>query len=310
MQVYHKLSEFTALSHAVVTSGTFDGLHIGHQKILKSLNEVAKQKKGESVVLTFWPHPRMVVSRDSQQLKLITTIDEKIALFEKLGIDHLLVVPFTREFSELSAEKYIQEVLINTIGTKTLVIGYDHRFGKNREGGFDYLTKNSHRFGIDLQEIPRQEIEDLTISSTKVRNALSEGNIELASNLLGRNYQFTGIVAKGRQLGRELGFPTANVQVKENYKLIPANGVYAVRVSVRSSTYHGIMNIGNRPTVEGLGRTQEVHIFDFESDIYGELVTVEIDSFIRDEVKFGSIEELKEQISIDSEKAKTLLSFS
>lgn len=308
MKVYHKLSDFTALSHAVVTSGTFDGVHIGHQKILKSLNEIATEKGGESVVLTFWPHPRMVVSQDSQQLKLITTIEEKIAFIEKLGVHHLLVVPFTREFSELSAEKYVQEILINTIGTKTLVIGYDHRFGKNREGGFDYLEKNSNRFGIDLEEIPRQEIEDLTISSTKVRNALTNGDVALATNLLGRNYQFTGIVAKGRQLGRQLGFPTANVQVKENYKLIPANGVYAVRVNVREVIYKGIMNIGNRPTVEGVGRTQEVHIFDFNSDIYGELITVEIISFIRKEVKFSSIDELKNQIEIDSTAAETLLS--
>ncbi|MFT6204536.1 MAG: riboflavin kinase/FMN adenylyltransferase [Spirosomataceae bacterium] len=307
MKVYYRLSDFTALSHAVVTSGTFDGVHIGHQKILKSLNELAAAKGGESVVLTFWPHPRMVVSQDSQQLKLITTIDEKIELIEKLGVKHLLVIPFTREFSELSAEKYVQEVLINTIGTKTLVIGYDHRFGKNREGGFDYLEKNSHRFGIDLQEIPRQEIEDLTISSTKVRNALTDGKVLLATNLLGRNYQFTGIVAKGRQLGRQLGFPTANVQVKDNYKLIPANGVYAVRVVVRDNAHLGVMNIGNRPTVEGIGRTQEVHIFDFNNDIYGELVTVEIIAFIRHEVKFSSIAELKNQIEVDSEKAKVLL---
>lgn len=307
MKVYYKLSDFSALSHAVVTSGTFDGVHIGHQKILKSLNELATEKGGESVVLTFWPHPRMVVSQDSQQLKLITTIDEKIKLIEKSGVKHLLVIPFTREFSELSAEKYVQEILIKTIGTKTLVIGYDHRFGKNREGGFDYLEKNSNRFGINLQEIPRQEIEDLTISSTKVRNALTDGDVSLASNLLGRNYQFTGIVAKGRQLGRQLGFPTANVQVKENYKLIPANGVYTVRVVVRENTYTGIMNIGNRPTVDGTGRTQEVHIFDFNSDIYGELVTVEIITFIRHEVKFSSIEELKNQIKVDSEKAKKIL---
>jgi riboflavin kinase/FMN adenylyltransferase len=307
MKVYYELSDFTALSHAVVTSGTFDGVHVGHQKILKSLNELAAVKGGESVVLTFWPHPRMVVSQDSQQLKLITTIDEKIELIEKLGVEHLLVIPFTREFSELSAEKYVQEVLINTIGTKTLVIGYDHRFGKNREGGFDYLEKNSHRFGIDLQEIPSQEIEDLTISSTKVRNALTDGKVLLATNLLGRNYQFTGIVAKGRQLGRQLGFPTANVQVKENYKLIPANGVYAVRVFVRDDAQLGVMNIGNRPTVEGIGRTQEVHIFDFDKDIYGELVTVEIISFIRHEVKFSSIAELKNQIEVDSAKAKILL---
>lgn len=308
MKVYHKLSDFKALTHAVVTSGTFDGVHIGHQKILKSLNEVAAAKNGESVVMTFWPHPRMVVSRDSQQLKLISTISEKIELIEQAGVNHLLVVPFTREFSELSAEKYIQEVLINTIGTKTMVIGYDHRFGKNREGGFDYLAANSPRFGISLHEIPRQEIEHLTISSTKVRNAVLDGNVKLAANLLGRNYEFTGIVAKGRQLGRQLGFPTANVQVKESYKLLPGNGVYAVRVKVRGKIKNGVMNVGNRPTVEGIGKTQEVHIFNFDSDIYGEVVTVELVAYIRKEQKFSSLDELKHQINSDSETALRFLS--
>lgn len=307
MKVYHKLSDFKALAHAVVTSGTFDGVHIGHQKILKSLNEVAAAKNGESVVMTFWPHPRMVVSGDSEQLKLITTISEKIELIEQAGVNHLLVVPFTREFSELSAEKYIQEVLINTIGTKTMVIGYDHRFGKNREGGFDYLAANSQRFGINLHEIPRQEIEHLTISSTKVRKAVLAGDVKLAANLLGRNYEFTGIVAKGRQLGRQLGFPTANVQVKESYKLLPDNGVYAVRVKVRGKVKKGVMNVGNRPTVEGIGKTQEVHIFDFNSDIYGEVVTVELIAFIRKEQKFSSLDELKHQIQLDSQTALSFL---
>ncbi len=307
MKVYHRLVDFKALPHAVVTSGTFDGVHLGHQKILKSLNEIAHEKGGESVVLTFWPHPRMVVSGDSQQLKLISTISEKIELIEQAGVNHLLVVPFTREFSDLSAEKYIQEVLINNIGTKTMVIGYDHRFGKNREGSFDYLANNSHRFGITLHEIPRQEIEHLTISSTKVRNAVLEGNASLAASLLGRNYNFSGIVVKGRQLGRQLGFPTANVQVKEHYKLLPGDGVYAVRVSVRNEIKNGVMNVGNRPTVAGIGKTQEVHIFDFNNDIYGESISVELVAFIRNEQKFSSIIELKDQIKSDSEMALHLL---
>lgn len=307
MKIYRQLADIKPLNHAVVTSGTFDGVHVGHQRILQRLNEVAKEKNGESLVLTYWPHPRLVVSQDSQDLKLLTTISEKIEFIEKLGVQHLLVVPFTREFSELSAEKYVQEVLINTLGTKTLVIGYDHRFGKNREGGFDYLEHNQSRFGIQLEEIPRQEIEDLTISSTKIRNALTEGDVPLASSLLGRNYVFTGIVAKGRQLGRQLGFPTANVQVKENYKLIPANGVYAVRIRMRDKQYNGVMNIGSRPTVDGFGRTQEVHIFDFNDDIYGELVTVEVVSFIRAEKKFDSVETLKKHIWEDAETARKIL---
>lgn len=307
MKIYRQLSDFKALTHAVVTSGTFDGVHVGHQRIVNRLNEVATEKGGESVLLTFWPHPRMVVSQDSQDLKLLTTIEEKIDFIEQLGVQHLLVVPFTREFSEQSAEKYVQEILINTLGTKTLVIGYDHRFGKNREGGFDYLQHNQARFGIQVEEISRQEIDDLTISSTKIRTALLNGEIDLANSLLGRNYRFSGIVAKGRQLGRQLGFPTANVQTRENYKLIPTSGVYAVLVHIRNKQYGGVMNIGSRPTVDGVGRTQEVHIFDFNADIYGEILTVEIVSFIRTEVKFNSIEALKNQIVMDSEAAKIII---
>lgn len=307
MKLYYQLADFEPLKNAVVTSGTFDGVHVGHQRILSRLNEIAEKTGGESVVLTFWPHPRMVVSPDSNELKLLSTIDEKIVQLASYGVQHLLVLPFTREFSELSAEKYVQEILIDKIGTKTLVIGYDHRFGRNREGGFDYLKANQQRFGLNLEEIPRQEIDDLTVSSTKIRNALISGNVNLANHLLARPYSFTGIVVKGRQLGRQLGFPTANVQVREHYKLIPTNGVYAVKVLVRGEWLMGIMNIGNRPTVEGIGRTQEVHIFDFQEDIYGECLTVEIYAFIRPERKFESLDALKQQINNDLEQAKTIL---
>lgn len=307
MNLHYQLTDFEPLKNAVVTSGTFDGVHIGHQQILSRLNEVAQKTGGESVVLTFWPHPRMVVSPDSNELKLLSTIDEKIVQLASYGVQHLLVLPFTREFSEQSAEKYVQDILIDKIGTKTLVIGYDHRFGKNREGGFDYLKANENRYGIALEEISRQEIDALTISSTKIRTALLQGNIELANQLLGRPYSFTGIVVKGRQLGRQLGFPTANVQVRENYKLIPTNGVYAVKVLVRGSWLNGVMNIGNRPTVEGIGRTQEVHIMNFADDIYGECLTINLISFIRSEMKFDGLDKLKEQIQLDFSKAKQLL---
>lgn len=307
MKVYYNLSDFKPLKNAIVTSGTFDGVHIGHQKILQILQETALSSSGESVVLTFWPHPRMVVSHDSQDLKLLSTIDEKIELIESQGVNHLLVVPFTREFSELSSEEYVQKILINTIGTKKLVIGYDHRFGRNREGGFEYLEENSHRFGIEIEEISRQEIENLVISSTKIRHSLLAGQIKSANDLLGRNYSFSGIVVKGRQLGRTIGFPTANVQVSETYKLIPSNGVYAVRTLVRDEWFDGIMNIGFRPTVEGIGRTQEVNIFNFSDDIYGENITVELIDFIRSEQKFNGIDELKAQISKDKEKAQSIL---
>lgn len=300
MKVYYNLADFHILENAVVTSGTFDGVHVGHQQILKRLRELAKQSGGESVVLTFWPHPRMVVSQDSQDLKLLSTIDEKIEILAEQGIEHLLVLPFTREFSELSSESYVQEILLKKIGTKKMVIGYDHRFGRNREGGFEFLKNNNDKFGIEIEEISKQEIDNLTISSTKIRLALNSGNIKIANELLGRNYSFTGVVVKGRQLGRTIGFPTANVRVAENYKLIPVNGVYIIRVLVRGQWLKGIMNIGNRPTVEGIGRTQEVHIFDFNQDIYGETLKVELLDFIRPEKKFSGLDELKSQIEIDS----------
>lgn len=308
MKIHYSLAEFTPLPHAVVTSGTFDGVHLGHQKIIHRLNELAAAQGGESVVLTFWPHPRLVVSKSPDlPVQLLTTIDEKAEILARLGVQHLLVLPFTRDFSELTAEKYVQDILLNGIGTKTLIIGYDHRFGKNRSGGFDFLQANKERFNLEIEEISRQEIDKSAISSTKIREALIKGNVEIAHELLGRPYSFVGVVVKGRQLGRTIGFPTANVHVSENYKLIPQNGVYAVRVNCRNKTFSGVMNIGNRPTVDGVGRTNEVHIFDFNSDIYGETLTVHVLGFIRPEKKFSSLDELKNQIHLDREKALTLL---
>ena len=307
MQIYYGIQDFQPLTRAAVTSGTFDGVHLGHQKILARLREIAQTEGGESVVLTFWPHPRTVVANDSPNLKLLSTLDEKIELLRQNGVNHLLVVPFTREFSELSSEEYVQQILVDKLGTKKLVIGYDHRFGRNREGGFDYLQAHAPRFGFEIEEISRQEIEHLTISSTKIRQALEIGNLLVANELLGRNYTFTGLVAKGRQLGRTLGFPTANVQISETFKLIPADGVYAVRAHVRGNTYGGVMNIGLRPTVSGVGRTQEVHLFDFNEDIYGETLTVELVGFVRAEQKFDGLEALKAQIDLDCERAEAML---
>ncbi|MFT5884986.1 MAG: riboflavin kinase/FMN adenylyltransferase [Arcticibacterium sp.] len=308
MKVYRSLIEFFALKNAVVTSGTFDGVHLGHQKIISRLLETAKETDGESVVITFWPHPRLIVSPNRDDLRLLSNLDEKIELLGNLGVDHLLVLPFTREFSELSSEKFVEDILISGIGTKTLVIGYDHRFGKNREGGFDYLKNNSERFKLNIVEIPRQEIDHLTISSTKIRQALQNGEIKVANDLLGRNYSFQGLVKKGRQLGRQIGFPTANVNVGKKYKLIPMIGVYAVKVFLRDESFLGVMNIGSRPTVEGHGITQEVHIFDFDDDIYGEVLKVETVDYIRTEMKFEGMESLIQQIKMDCEKAKRILS--
>lgn len=307
MKVYYGTQEFEKLENAVVTSGTFDGVHLGHRKILNRLNEVAYQNKGESVVITFYPHPRSVISPDNQNVKLLSTLDEKIELLEKSGVQHLLIIPFTREFSELSSEEFIQKILVQTIGTKTLVIGYDHRFGKNREGGFDYLKANKERYGFEIEEISRQDIENMGVSSSKIRKALQEGEVPSADHFLGRNYSLSGVIVKGKQLGRTIGFPTANIQVREIAKLIPLDGVYAVKVSYKEKAFGGMLNIGNRPTVDGTYQTVEVNIFDFDQEIYGENLTVKFLQKIRNEQKFNGLDELKAQIVKDKITCKAIL---
>lgn len=307
MTVYHSLESFKKLSYAVVTSGTFDGVHRGHQKILSRLREISQVQQGETVVLTFWPHPRMIVSEDSQNLQLLSTIEEKIALFDQLGIDHLIITPFTRAFSELSPEEFIQQVLVDRIGTKKFVIGYDHRFGRNREGSFDFLQKAAPSFGFEVEEIPRQDIDALAVSSTRIRNALSKGEVGTATELLGRPYSLSGTVVKGQQLGRTLGYPTANIEVREAYKLIPGNGAYAVRVHQDNRTLSGMLNIGVRPTVDGQSRTIEVNLFDFNQDIYGEHLEIQVIAYLRPEMKFAGIEALVQQLHVDKQDAQRLL---
>lgn len=301
MNVYHGIKDFTKLQNAVVTSGTFDGVHLGHQKILNRLQEVALETGGESVVITFYPHPRSVISPDNKTINLLSTLDEKIELLEKSGIKHLVIIPFTREFSELSSEEFIQKILIETIGTKTLVIGFDHRFGKNREGGFEYLKENKARYGFEIEEISRHDLENVGISSSKIRKALIDGDVPTADHFLGRNYSISGIIVKGKQLGRTIGFPTANIQVREIAKLVPADGVYAVKVYYREEEFGGMLNIGNRPTVDGTFKTIEVNIFNFDREIYGENLKVEFLLKIRNEQKFNGLNELKAQIALDKE---------
>ena len=307
MNVYYGIQEFKILENAVVTSGTFDGVHLGHQKILKRLNEVAELTNGESVVITFYPNPRSVISPDNQIVKLLSTLEEKIELLEKSGVNNLLIVPFTREFSELSSEEFIQKILIETIGTKTLVIGYDHRFGKNREGGFDYLKLNKEKYGFGIEEISRQDIENVGVSSSKIRKALQEGDVPSADHFLGRNYSLSGVIVKGKQLGRTIGFPTANIQVREIAKLIPSDGVYAVKVYYNDEAFGGMLNIGNRPTVDGTFQTVEVNIFEFDQEIYGEKLTIEFLQKIRNEQKFNGLDELKTQIAKDKITCKEIL---
>ncbi len=307
MNIYHSLDSIHNLKNAVVTSGTFDGVHIGHQKILTRLKEISFQSNGESVVLTFWPHPRLVVSEDSQGLQLLSTIDEKIELFERLGIQHLVIIPFTRSFSELTSEEFIQQVLVNKINTKKLVIGYDHRFGRNREGSFEFLKNNASTYGFEVEEIPRQDIQDLAISSTRIRQALFSGQVSIAQGLLGRAYSLSGTVVKGKQLGRTIGFPTANLHLHEDYKLVPCNGVYVIKAQYQGKVYGAMLNIGVRPTVDGSLRTIEAHIFDFDKEIYGEDLTLELLHYLRPEQKFEGLDALVAQIRKDQNQAMAYL---
>ena len=308
MDILNGGNQFKKDTYYVVTSGTFDGVHIGHQKILSRIRDIAQSHNGESVLITFWPHPRMVLMPEDHGIKLLSTFEEKKELIRELGIDHILRVEFTKEFSQLTSEQFIQQILIDKIGTNKLVIGYDHRFGKNREGGFAYLKENSRKYGFEVEEILRQDIDHVGVSSTKIRNALSQGAVDEAKSFLGRAYTLSGEVIKGDQLGRTIGFPTANIEVPEKYKLIPADGIYAVRVKVDEIIYDGMLNIGFRPTVGGLGRRIETYIFNFEGNLYGNKITLLFEHLIRREMKFDGLEELKVQLKEDEKTARQLLS--
>jgi riboflavin kinase / FMN adenylyltransferase len=307
MKIYHGLEDFVKLDYAVVTSGTFDGVHVGHQKILNRLKEIANSNGGETVVITFWPHPRLVLHPEDTSLKLLNTFEEKAAYLKELGINHLIRIPFTKEFSHLSSEEFISRILVETIGTKKLVIGYDHHFGKNREGSFEQLKVNAPLYGFEVEEIPKQEVDHLGVSSTLIRKALEEGNVETASPLLGKPYSLTGRVVPGDKLGRILGFPTANIEIDTKFKLIPSDGIYAVTVLHEQDHYKGMMYIGNRPTVNGSKRNIEVNIFDFDKDIYGESITIYFHKLIRLDSKFHNLEELKEQLRQDKIAAQEFL---
>ena len=282
----------------MVTIGTFDGVHRGHRKVIAQLLENARKINGESVILTFFPHPRMVLFPNTEQL-LLNTEEEKIRLIAELGVDHLVIHPFTREFSMLSSTQFIQTILVDALKTKRLVIGYDHHFGKDREGSFENLKISGPAYGFEVEEIPAQETDHIKVSSTRIRNALTAGEVDVANNLLGYRYKLTGTVVKGQQLGRKLGYPTANIVSNENFKLIPANGVYAVFVNSGGKRYGGMMNIGVRPTVDGIHRTSEVNIFDFNADIYGEQLEVEFVKWVRGEQKFKGLDQLIEQLAAD-----------
>lgn len=307
MKIYHHIDEFKPIENAVVTIGTFDGVHIGHRKIISRLRELAVAENAETVILTFFPHPRMILHPEDENIKLITTINEKAELLEKLGVDHLIITPFSRDFSNQSAEEYIREVLVKKIGTKTIVIGYDHRFGKDRKGGLADLLRLAPEYGFEVLEIPEQDINDVAISSTRIRTALLDGQIEIANECLGYPFFITGKVIRGDQLGRQLGYPTANLMLEERYKLIPSDGIYAVKVKVEGSEHKGMAYIGHRPTVNGMTRNIEVNIFDFNADIYNKQLRMEFLHFVREDIRFASLDELVVQLGKDKESVQALL---
>ena len=306
MKVYDRLSDFKKLHNAVVTTGTFDGVHFGHKKIISRLQDIANAESGETVIITFHPHPRLVLFPDDNNLRLLNTQEEKIELLKNCGIQHLVIIPFDKEFSRISSLDFVRNILVNQIGAKKLVIGYDHHFGRNREGSFEHLKEFGPLYGFDVEEIPEQDIDHIAVSSSKIRKSLLEGNIKPANEYLGYNYSLSGTVVKGNQRGRTIGFPTANILVDETRKLIPANGVYAAHAIVKGKKYTGMMNIGNRPTVGGGDITIEVNIFDFNEDIYGERISVNLFDKIRNEQKFESIELLKTQLLQDKETVLSL----
>jgi len=330
MQIYHHINDFKKLKNAVVTIGTFDGVHLGHQKIIQKLVEKAQQINGESVILTFFPHPRMILNPEDHQLKMINSMAEKALLLEKLGINHLIITPFTRDFSNQNPQEYIEEILLQKIGMKAMVIGYDHRFGKDRNGGLAELQQFSKIYNYEIDEIPEQDIADVAISSTRIRKALAKGDVESANILMGHPFSLTGKVIYGDQIGRTLGYPTANLFIEESYKLIPSDGIYAVTVEIqesknknqeltnpfepsnsqisnlKSKVHKGMAYIGHRPTINGMSQNIEVNIFDFAEDIYHQSIQLNFLHFIRHDVKFEGLEKLREQLGRDKKSTLAL----
>ena len=300
-------SEYKQIKPSVVTIGTFDGVHIGHQKIIKRIVEIAKKKNLQALVLTFFPHPRMVVQNDSS-IKLINTIDEKAKQLESMGVNHLVIKKFTKSFSRLSALEYVRDVLVNKLKVKHIIVGYDHHFGRNRTANIEDLKEYGDFYGFEVTEIMPQEVDDVAVSSTKIRNALFKGDIKNANKFLGYNFLLTGRVEKGRGIGSTINFPTANINIKESYKLIPHSGVYLIKAMIKDVYFFGMMNIGNNPTVSEDKRTNiEVHFFDFNNDIYGEVIKVELLDYLRNEIKFPSMLALREQLKKDEINAKHLI---
>jgi riboflavin kinase/FMN adenylyltransferase len=306
LKIFHSINDFNSSKKTILTLGTFDGVHIGHRKILEKVTQNTESDTTESLVLTFFPHPRMVLQGQSN-VKLLNTIGEKIDLLEKLEVQNLVIHPFDETFSQLTAEEFVKTVLVEKFHIQKIIIGHDHRFGKNRTANIDDLIAFGKQYDFEVEQISVQEIKEVSISSTKIRNALTEGNMALANDYLGYEYFVTGIVSKGKQLGRTIGFPTANLQIEENDKLIPKNGVYVVKSIIHQKTIFGMMNIGFNPTVAGEKLSVEVHYFDFDEDLYHQEIRVSILEYLRPEQKFDSVEKLKDQLEKDKNTAMTYI---
>ena len=303
MRVYTDIHSLPSFTKAVITTGSFDGVHLGHIQIISQLIDEAYQIGGTPVLITFYPHPKQIVQIKDKPLFVLNTPEEKYELLQKMGIENIVVVPFDKTFSELSAKNYIEDFLVKKFNPSLIVVGYDHRFGNNREGNFELLESEGLLNNFQVKEIPEHILKDITISSTKIRTALLSGDIDTAASYLGYQYFFSGVVVKGNQLGRTIGYPTANLKILNEQKLIPANGVYAVDVNIKDKSYRGMMNIGIKPTVGGQTRTIEVNIFNFDEDIYGEEIKITLRKFIRSEIKFDGLELLKFQLKQDKEQA-------
>jgi riboflavin kinase/FMN adenylyltransferase len=307
LKIFHSINDFQVatgktIKKTVLTLGTFDGVHFGHKKILEKVTQNTENDKYESLVLTFFPHPRMVLQEDSD-IKLLNTIEEKIQLLDEIGIQNLVIHPFDEKFSRLTAEEFVKNILVNQFHIHKIIIGHDHRFGRNRTADIEDLKAYGKQYDFEVEEISAQEIKEVSVSSTKIRHALIDGNVALANEYLGYNYSLTGIITQGKQLGRTIGFPTANLKLEENFKLIPQNGVYIVKSIIASKTVFGMMNIGFNPTVDGKNQTIEINYFDFNEDLYGQKITVSILERIRSEQKFDSVTLLKEQLEKDKNTA-------
>ena len=307
MITVQSISNYDKAHPTAITIGTFDGVHIGHRKILERLINNAKVLELKATVLTFFPHPRMVLQKDVS-IKLLNTIDEKIKILEELGIDYLIIHPFTKEFSRLTATQFVRNILVNDLKTKKIIIGYDHRFGRNRNANINDLMAFGNAMDFEVEEISAQEVDDVSVSSTKIRKALEEGDMGTANMYLGYNYMLTGSIVKGKGLGRKLNFPTANLSIPEEYKLIPKNGVYVVSSVLEGNTVYGMMNIGFNPTVEGKTKSIEINFFDIDIDLYGKKIQIDIIDRIRDEKKFKSLEGLQAQLKKDRETSLAIIS--